>query len=494
MPKRILTVGFELASNDVAHDTLVSKVSLLDWDIILLKPTIDEFLHSSLDEYMGKPSLNDHSSFALKEACEHWRREINQSIEHGKTVIIFLPPIKEVYVATGSRSISGTGRNQRTTRHVEPYNNYRTIPVDLAPLNAAGTEIKLTSGADVLGPYWAEFDSLSKYEVLLLGRFEGVCLTTKTANKPVGAIIRHDTTPGSLVLLPNIEFSPDKFIETDDEDEEFWTSEAKQFAGRMINAVVALDRALRDSADVSPEPDWATDPLYVLANEETLRSELLEAERQVEVAQQWKEQVQERLREAGKLRALLYEKGKPLERAIVDALKLLGFNAHPFQNGNSEFDVVFESLEGRLLGEAEGKDNKAVNIEKLRQLTMNIQEDLQREDVHAPAKGVLFGNAFRLFPPTARDIQFTQKCIISSQSMNTALVPTSELYRCAQYLADNSDADYSRLCREHLLTTSGVVSLPSPPTLSRFQETALIEDEKASAGSDVESPIDGSPM
>lgn len=80
----------------------------------------------------------------------------------------------------------------------------------------------------------------------------------------------------------------------------------------------------------------------------------------------------------------------------------MGFRAEPFKDSNSEFDVVFESDEGRLIGEAEGKDSKAINVDKLRQLAMNIHEDLQREEVTKSAKGVLFGNGFRLSPLNER--------------------------------------------------------------------------------------------
>ncbi len=92
----------------------------------------------------------------------------------------------------------------------------------------------------------------------------------------------------------------------------------------------------------------------------------------------------------------MFEKGKLLENVIIEALRLLGFKAVPYKDSTSEFDVVFESDQGRLIGEAEGKDTKAVNIDKLRQLAMNVHEDLQREDVSSPAKPVLFGNGFRL--------------------------------------------------------------------------------------------------
>jgi len=43
----------------------------------------------------------------------------------------------------------------------------------------------------------------------------------------------------------------------------------------------------------------------------------------------------------------------------------------------------------RYIGEAEGKENKAVNIDKLGQLERNIQEDFARDEVQEPARGIL---------------------------------------------------------------------------------------------------------
>jgi hypothetical protein len=129
-----------------------------------------------------------------------------------------------------------------------------------------------------------------------------------------------------------------------------------------------------------------------------------------------------------------------------------------------EFDVVFECSEGRLIGEAEGKDTKAINVDKLRQLTMNVQEDLQRDEVDTPAKGVLFGNGYRLSEPSAREPQFTEKCQTAATSSNVALIATSDLFKAAQYAADTSDAEYIRHCRDALLNGVGMVVLPEPPS------------------------------
>jgi hypothetical protein len=430
MAARILTVGLELASDDVQHEEFTSRVSLLDWDIVLFRPVIDEFISSYGEEYKGKPSLSDSSSFQLKESCEHWRREIKQAIDAGKSVIVFLVSVQEVYIDTGDRQFSGTGRNQRTTRIVTPYTNYKCIPATLGPTTAKGNAIKLsTKGAEILAPYWSEFSGVSEYNV---------------------------------ILLPDIDFSPKHFF-TREGKKTAWTTDAIQFAARMLSAVVSLDAALHSSSEVTPEPLWAADPIYSLNVERRLRVELLDAERRLEEAQKRKEELLETLKSAGRLRGLLFEKGKPLEAAIIDALQLMGFRAQPYKDAASEFDVVFESAEGRLIGEAEGKDNRAVNIDKLRQLSMNIHEDLQREEVATPAKAVLFGNGYRLQPIAEREAAFTEKCISAALAASTALVATADLFRVAQHLADQQDQGFATQCRQAMLGAVGIVKFPELP-------------------------------
>lgn len=177
---------------------------------------------------------------------------------------------------------------------------------------------------------------------------------------------------------------------------------AGQFAQRFIASIVGVDKALRSEGEVTPLPAWAKVAEYALAAEANLSSELLLAEREVEQAVKRKEDKEDELSAIGRIRGVLFEKGKPLERSIIDALRTLGFAAAPFVSGESEFDVVFQYAEGRLIDEAEGKDNTPINIEKLRQLAMNIHEDLQQATVSEPAKAVLFGNPYRLEPVESR--------------------------------------------------------------------------------------------
>jgi hypothetical protein len=461
MTKKILAVGLELASDDVVHEEFISKVSLLDWDIVLFKPIIDEFITHN-DHYKGKPSLSDSYSFKLKESCEHWRREIKQAVESGKTVIAFLPAVQEVYIDTGDRQYSGTGRNRATTRIVAPYSNYCSLPIELSPTNTCGTVVRLASkGAEVLAPYWSEFSSYSEYNVLLTNADLPACLVTKNGEKPVGVLFRSKISSGTLTCLPNVDFYRKEFL---DKKEEMWTNEGHQFSARFINAIISLDVALHNAGEITPEPIWVSNQKYSLAVECSLRVDLLDAESKLEAAQRNKENILAKLQSSCLLRGLLYEKGKPLENAIIDALRLFGFSAKSYKEGNSEFDVVFESEDGRLIGEAEGKDGKAINVDKLHQLAMNINEDLQRGEVVKPAKGVLFGNGYRLAPPEKRAIAFTEKCITAAQSLSTALVETQHLFRAARYLSDREDASYAMECRKAIFNSSGLVVFPETPS------------------------------
>lgn len=467
--KRILTVGFELASSDVQYADFNSDTSLLDWDIVLFKPVIDGYLSNS-DFYQGKPSLSDYSSFQLKERCEHWHREIKDAVESGKTVVVFLCELQEVHVDTGQRRYSGTGRNQKTTRIVSLYNNYASIPARLNPIGTKGSAIKLASrDTEAISMYWKEFEEISQYKVVLAEETVPACLVTKNGDKPVGALYRSKNSNGALVLLPDIDFSPKDFIKQKGEQLS-WTPVAKRFASRMVGIVVALDKALHSTGEVTPAPQWASSPDYALAQEVRLNQEILKAEEQLEKARSAKEAVLEELKASRRLRSLLFEKGKPLENAIIDGLTILGFRAAPFKDSNSEFDVVFESEEGRLIGEAEGKDNKAINVDKLRQLAMNIHEDLQREEVTKPAKGVLFGNAYRLSPLADRDTPFTEKCISAAQSSSTALLSTPELFRAVRCLLNNPSDDYARSCRQAILGGVGIVTFPPAPEMEAETE------------------------
>jgi len=323
MAKSVASFGLELASEAVERHDLRTNATMLDYDIILFRPDVDSFIDGYRDEYEGKPCLSDTMSFKLREACEHWRHEIKQAVEAGKTVFVFLAAKRDVFIATGENRHSGTGRNRATTRMVTQTSNYKMLPIDVEVTNAIGSSIGLTeAGARWVAPYLTEFGSFAGYKVrIAVGSSSrlSVWLVTKGANIAVGGAVATKGSAGGLILLPDLDFERPEFFEGEGE-EIVWTDAASQFAARLISSLVAIDKQWHAESETTPEPAWAMLPVYALPGEQRLQSELLKAERLAEEARAKVDGLEDELASAGRLRALLFEKGKPLENAIIQAL------------------------------------------------------------------------------------------------------------------------------------------------------------------------------
>ena len=442
--KKILTVGFSICSEDVGCRGFISDKSLMGWDIILFRPNINGFA----------TLLRTHDE-GLKEQTEHWRREIKEAINNDKLVIVYLNNLENATYF--DRKIMSKGGD-----YIVDYSNYDFMPIDIKSklnlISDEGKAIKLsTKDPDIVSSYWGEFSEHSKCKVVLEGNFSS-CLVTKYGKKTVGAIIRYEHSNGALVLLPDINFRPpyhfDK-IEPDDVEEEFATN--------LVKSILIIDKNLR--GDGVPEPEWAKSEEFKLEIEKLAEKELQAVENKIEEIQVMKDSIEKKIKDLGRLRNLLFANGKPLELAVLDALKILEFDdVHSVNHGESEFDVIFESGEGRFIGEVGGKDDGPIDVKKFRQLIHNIYEDFERDDVKTQAKGVLFGNAYRRHPLPEREEPFTQKCIAALKTNPVALVSTPDLFEVAKYLSENSDSHFATECRKALLNSVGRVKFPEIPS------------------------------
>jgi len=474
MLKNIIKIGIDIPGDESKYASLKSKLSLLDYDIAVVNPNIYEFYDYSFDDYLGKRCLSDTNSFRLTEHIEYWRREILEAIKAGKTVFLLLNELQEVYVATGEKSFSGTGRNRITTRHVDLFHNYQIIPGGIDVVNSSGTSMQLFGKESILATYWAEVGDESKFRVLVDGQGVRPLVKTKSGEKIVGAYLRYKNAPGALVLLPYFDFERDEFT-YQKEDEIYWTDEAIKLGKKFIKSIVGVDKALRKKSESTPIPSWAEQEIYVLPKEKMIRNKLLTIETKIGTLQKEREKHEQILVGEITLKNLLYEKGKSLELAILEALRVLGFKTSQYRDSDSEFDVVFESKEGRLLGEAEGKDNKPINIDKLRQLEMNIHEDFARDSVDEMAKGVLIGNAHRLLPPEDRVDFFTKKCLTAANRSNTALIRSIDLFTVAKYLTGKKNNSFAKKCRQTILDSTGMVVFPDIPEEDLAIEKVIVE-------------------
>lgn len=423
---KIVTIGLELASDDVGSERLSSRTSLLDWDIIIFKP-----------DFVSSPS---------KEETEHWSREIEDAADHGKVIFIYLPGTN-YYLDESSSLKSGI-------------NNYDCIPLDLTEVPAEGRSVKISHAhKSIMGSYWSALEKYSRYSVTISDHSYETCFVTKSGDKTVGLISKSLKSPGAIVCLPDINFDNSEFTDYIN-GEAHWSKKGEQFAKMFIKEVVKLSKAIKMSGDRTTPPEWLNQNKYDFKLELLRGNEIKEIEEKVKELNSQKDNFLDEIQEVIKLKDLLFETGKTLEGAILKALEILGFQASQFDDGESEYDAIFISDEGRFLGEAEGKDRSAIDIQKFRQLNDNIQDDQEKNELEEAAKGVLFGNGYRLLEPEKRNIQFTDRCIRRATSTNVSLVATSELFKAVYYLSQSHDDNYARLCRRAILDGSGIVDLP----------------------------------
>jgi hypothetical protein len=461
--KRIFTIGFELPGDDFEYVPFDSDQTLLDADIVLFRVGFGE--HTPTEDYQGESLFNHYTSVRVVRNLQHWRSELASATNAGKLVVVFLAKPRSYFRYTGQQQFSGTGRSRTTINTVTPIESYSAVPNVTAAEAKSGREVRLTKDGAYLSAYWKEFEEYCPYEAYIEGKFTHVVLTTKTGDKTVAAAVH---AKGVLLFLPPISYDEEKFTKHDSKkNETCWTPEAQKFGNRFVAALVALANAITSGRSAMPPPTWVLDSSFSTTEEAVLLSENSEVTKKITELQKQRTDLEQRLEKAGSIRALLYEQGKPLERAVREALGVLGFSAVPFAGGDSEFDVIFQAPEGRCLGEVEGKDNKAINIEKFSQLERNLQEDFAREGVTEFAKGVLFGNAERLALPSKRGDAFTTKCITAAKRAHVALVRTPDLFDPVRYLKSHTDIAYAKACREAILRADGeIVVFPQVPVSS----------------------------
>ena len=446
------------------------EVSLDDADLVLFglprAPYAD-------DTYLGRPRLSDYPSFWYMELLGRWRTELLSAVNAGKTVFVVLTAPQSVYVATGDVEVSGTGRNAQRKHKVTERSNMDALPCSLdGVVPGVGSEIRGVPRSRVLRAYWTRFGPLSRYEMRFSPK-EGLkpLLTTRNPEQVVSAVFT-SKNGGHLVLLPPMDLGDDD-EDYDDEDEEEEPDDGRADSTDdspfrlnsidLVRRLLEVDAELRGGAP-SPPPDWAQTSEYETAAQRRLREDLLKVQEVERQARKQQEDLRASLEDSSVLQGLLFAQGRPLEDAVLRALKLMGVDAARVADGDSEFDAVFTIDGHRMLGEAEGRDKAAIAIDKITQLERNVAENFARDEVTEHAHGVLFGNPQRLVPPDERTRTFTEKCLTSAKRNNFGLVLTHKMFEPAAYLEASDDAEYAAACRATIANTKGeLVEFPEVP-------------------------------
>lgn len=421
--RTILTLGYDIPSNDSFvyqyWDYFGQCISLSDYDIVVIKPSLG----------LATTPL---------ESLKYWKNEFSSFLKRGGLIFVMLCS-EEV-----KQGVDG----------FTPYNisNYSMFPFSgMEFINATGSIVQ--PKGNIVNNLYSSFKDAMEYRVYI-NKASCPIFLSRDGKRILGAI--QTCGKGSIVYTPYIDFDAcygEDFIPNDDE----YTEQELKVGHKFINCLNEIYDSLISKE--SSIPEWLDKECYFTQKYAETQKDIISVENKITELQNQKHRLHETLSEEHGLSALLYETGKPLEHAVSKALYILGYTqAENYCDGKLELDQVIVSPEGdRFIGECEGKDNGAINVDKFRQLNDSIYEDFQRDEIEEKAYGIIFGNPQRLTKPEDRVLTFTEKCINNAKREGVGLIKTIDLFKVAKYVSDTGDEEYARSCREAIKEQLGQI-------------------------------------
>jgi hypothetical protein len=461
--KRISSIGFEIPGHTDHYIQLNSFSSLSDTDIAIFSPDFhyEHYGYSTTETYEGKNLYSKDSSAKILEHRRHWNLELLNFLEHGGTLIIMLRGKKNFFVYTGEKTLSGTGRNTRTTNHVTDYSNYYFLP-DFGITYYAESGKTIVPNDPIISELYKDFKESMSFETYITSDLNlPQTFTSKNKDRILGT--RLSFKKGFVFFIPIIDFEDETFTKVNPKtDETEWTGKGEKVGKSFLSKVSEIDKAVRKQNESTPAPSWVQNDSYDLKEAKLTITKIAKNKAEIERKTKENERLLQQLEDQESLKDLLFETGKKLESAVTKALRIIGFTAENYDDGKLELDQIIISPEGqRFIGECEGKDSKDIDVSKFRQLLDGLNADFERETTIEKAHGILFGNPQRLVNPDDRSLDFTEKCKSGAKREKIALIRTADLFKICRHIEENNDKKFSEKCRDAIISQLGeIVNFP----------------------------------
>jgi len=435
--QEIWTIGFEIPWNK-NYVGYYENRSLSDFDIVIFwnrDVDIDKIIEWT-------PFITDISAKNFKKAIQHRKSEIDTFTRMGKNIYVMLWNKNEFSVELWRL------RKGNVTRYSwELYDNFSFLPESFPIKNWTWKQIIIKdSRFNEYLNFCTWYLSYLDLQNEILER--NSIFVSKDGLKTLWQIYPYNSW--SIIFLPAIDFEKDDFIEDRDDGNQYRNEKGLQIWKKFLSFIAWINKILKDNSTKTPEPGrvtWNSD--FLLSESVKLMDEIKKSKLKLETIYTKIKTLDEELSKSKLILDLLYEKGKPLEYAVRYALQTLWFNAEWYDDGVLELDQVITSPEWfRYIWECEWKDDKAIHIEKIRQLEESINRDFEKDNVNEKAKWIIFWNPQRLRPLEERNEDFSSKLLTAAKGDHIILIKTVDLFFAVKHILNTNDENYKKQCRD----------------------------------------------
>lgn len=184
----LLDCGFTLKNADSVPFT--SDYSVFDYDLVIWDPrgTLAHYEGQYVSHYRGRPAPNEADSVVLAGAVDRRNREFRDFLDHGRALVVIASPAQIVWIDTGDRTTSGTGRNQKVTKMVKDVDLMSVLPFEYEAIEGSGVALELA--AESANDLWQETRTGWLYRCTLATYPGTVLFRVGGTDKVAGAITR----------------------------------------------------------------------------------------------------------------------------------------------------------------------------------------------------------------------------------------------------------------------------------------------------------------
>ncbi|MFC5266264.1 hypothetical protein ACFPJ1_29470 [Kribbella qitaiheensis] len=442
-PMRVLCLDYDLGAGE-DHYRFGSSVSLFDYDVVFWDPAQSLEGYKALrDTYQGRDSLNDNASARLVNDVHRRNSEFKDFLEMGRCLVIFLPGDLDVWVDTGKKDYSGTGRNRAATRIVDRFNILKAIPLDLT--FAPGSGLEITPANDIMASLFKQSrESWIYRSVIEKHQTVKPLLHIKGTKKSVAGMVRVKGAGGRLILLPELvlPFADDEsdgdaddldLVETGSPEDSGVATQAEEdedepWPGDLLLAWV---ESLVAEPDASL-PSWTAEYKFPTEARRSAEQVALEAELselQVRIESLNAEQARDE-----QWKTLIAGSGASLERRVREAFELVGFTFEQVDPGRSDLKGEYQGR--RVVVEVKGLSKSAAE-KNAAQLEKWVSEELAEE---REVKGVLVVNTWRELPVASRtEADFPNQMLKYCEQRGHCLLTGLQLLSMVRACLDSPD-------------------------------------------------------
>lgn len=313
----VVSIGYEFEHPRVHNIDYRSTETILSADVVLWLPQPLNELYSGYDfldshEYRGMPLVSESQSQPSILAAERRRSELQGFLDLGRSLVLFAPAPHSWYYYSGTRDVSGTGRNQKVTRHVQDMDTLDLLPFPMDATAASGRQIECR-GTPAQRAFWEEYAHLFEHAAYMerpLGHPFLVISKTAYAVGSYGSIGK-----GLVLVLPQL---ADNGSEEDDDDD------AAGFPHKaFVDAVLTLVDEVSEGRGQKVQPAWSQD--LILPGEMRASSEVSRMTEQIGDLSSKRMEAERSLAVLQSRKTLFTGTGRDLEEAAKQALEGLGF-------------------------------------------------------------------------------------------------------------------------------------------------------------------------